>query len=233
MDIREQTQGFSVKDKTACLIGCGGLGCNVAVHLTGAGIGKLYICDFDTVSESNLNRQFLYSKEDTGKSKADTAKDRLSACGSGTQIIALNKKIEVCGDLEFAADADIIILAVDNPQARVTAQEFCEAKSIPLVCGGIDGFYGVCYLYIPGVSPCPDCAGLNSGSGAKYNISSVTGVIGSLQANLALRYLLTGDSEPSGRLMVFDESEFSTLPIRASQECVKCKQIHLRGDFNG
>ena len=52
-------QGFDIRKYTAAVIGCGGLGCNIATHLACAGIGKLILCDFDTVSESNLNRQFL------------------------------------------------------------------------------------------------------------------------------------------------------------------------------
>ncbi len=233
MDIKEQSQGFSVSDKTVCLVGCGGLGCNIAVHLVGAGIGKLYICDFDTVSESNLNRQFLYTKDDVGKCKVLKAKERLQSYGSDTEIIAVDKKIENRKDLFFAKDSDIVILAVDNAEARITVQNFCDETDIPLVCGGIDGFYGVCYLYIPKVSPCPECAGLNAPARAKYNISSAAGIIGSLQTNLALRYLLTKDKGLSGKLTVFDETDFSTLNIKASAECLLCKQIHSRGDFNG
>ena len=75
---KEKTQGFSLKDKTAAVIGLGGLGTNVAVHLAGAGIGKLMLCDFDTVSESNLNRQFMYRAADVGKLKTDCLKNRLS-----------------------------------------------------------------------------------------------------------------------------------------------------------
>lgn len=233
MDIKEKSQGFSVSDKTVCLVGCGGLGCNIAVHLVGAGIGKLYICDFDIVSEDNLNRQFLYTEDDIGSSKVAKAKERLQAYGSSTKIVAIDKKIENAESLSFAEDSDIVVLAVDNSEARISVQSFCEKYNIPLVCGGIDGFYGVYYLYIPAASPCPDCAGLNISSKAMYNISSVAGIIGSLQANLALRYLITEDINLSGKLTVFDETDFSTLTVRASEECSKCKQIHSRGDFNG
>ena len=233
MDKKEKTQGFNVSDKSICLIGCGGLGCNIAVHLVGTGVGKLYICDYDTVSPSNLNRQFLYTEEDIGKKKALKAKERLQAYGSSTEIVSIDKKIVNYEDLAFAEDSDIVILAVDNAEARISVQNFCNKTNIPLVCGGIDGFYGVCYLYIPKISPCPDCAGLNTSSKAVFNISSVAGIIGSLQANLALRYLLTENSDLSGKLTVFDEDCFSILNIKASEECSLCKQIHSRGDFNG
>lgn len=73
-DEKAQTQGFSLKDKSALVVGCGGLGCNVAVHLAGAGIGELTLCDFDKVSSSNLNRQFMYTVEDIGNKKSQILK---------------------------------------------------------------------------------------------------------------------------------------------------------------
>lgn len=225
MNEKEKIQGFTVKDKSVCIIGCGGLGCNIAVHLTGAGVGRLLLCDFDNICESNLNRQFLYTKEDIGKSKCIIAGERLNAYSDGTQVICEEKKIREPEDMLFAKGCDIIILAVDNADARKFVQQFCTENEIPLVCGGIDGFYGVCYLYVPGASPCPECAGLNEVSEAKHNVSSTAGIIGSLQSAIAVRYLLTGDKSLSGKLIVYDESSFDTLEIVCSNKCDICKNI--------
>ena len=131
--------------------------------------------------------------------------------------------------MEFKNVLNIAYLGPEASFSEMARDKFCEKYNIPLVCGGIDGFYGVCYLYIPAASSCPDCAGLNISSKAMYNISSVAGIIGSLQANLALRYLITEDINLSGKLTVFDETDFSTLTVRASKECSKCKQIHCDG----
>lgn len=211
---KEKAQGFSVSDKSVCLVGCGGLGCNAAVHLAGAGVGELILCDFDTVSPSNLNRQFLYTPSDTGRSKCLTAGERLSAYSRDTQITCIEKKILQPEDMSFAEGCDIVVLAVDNPEARKAVEGFCSDKKIPLVCGGIDGFYGVCYLYIPDASPTPEEAGLNEGRGAERNVSSTAGIIGSLQAEIALRYLLTGDIGLAGKLTVYDEGRFDVLEIK-------------------
>ena len=83
---KSETQGFDISGKSAAVIGCGGLGCNIAVHLAGAGIGKLRLVDYDTVSESNLNRQFLYSIEDTGNFKAKLAAERLKKYAPNAEI---------------------------------------------------------------------------------------------------------------------------------------------------
>lgn len=221
---RKTIQGFSLKGKSACLIGCGGLGCNISVHLVGAGIDKLYMYDFDSVNESNLNRQFLYTEGDIGKSKCLQAKRRLTDYSSDTSIIAIEKRIEHPDDLNDAADSDIIILAVDNSEARKTVQQFAEKHGKPLVCGGIDGFYGMAYLYLPEKSPCPDCAGLNINSEAKHNISSTAGIVGSAEASLAINYLITGNEKLSGRLMIYDEGTFDTLKIKPLQSCAVCNK---------
>ena len=214
LELKQQTQGFSLKNKSALVIGCGGLGCNAAVHLAGAGIGRLILCDCDTVSESNLNRQFLYTKEDISKSKVLCAKERLKLYAPDCEIITVNKRITDISDLKFSADCDIIFSCVDNNEARLISEDFCRENNIPLVHGGIDGFYGVAYLYLPSHSPAPSEAGLCEGSKAKYNISSVAGVIGSLQASLGVRYLTTDDKTLSGRILIFDEDKTDTLNIK-------------------
>ncbi len=222
MDIREQTQGFSLKDKTACLIGVGGLGCNIAVHLVGAGIGKLYLCDFDKVTESNLNRQFLYTKADVGEYKAEKAKAFLSVYSSDTYIESHIVKIEKIEDAAFAFDSNIIICAVDNSNGRAAAEKLSYKLNIPLVVGGIDGFYGTAYLLLPGHSPCLSCAGLDSKTKAKSNVSSTAGIIGSVEADLAINYLLTQDKFLSKKLLIYDGGRFDTLTITSRKDCIIC-----------
>lgn len=224
MTEKEKSQGFSLKNRTVCLIGCGGLGCNVAVHLAGEGAGKLFLCDFDTVTESNLNRQFLYREEDIGKSKCKVAAEKLSAYSADCEFFAVERKIQSKDDLLFAKESHIIILAVDNSAVRTVAESFATENEIPLVTGGIDGFYGMAYLYIPHKSPCTFCAGLRENSRAKHNISSVAGIIGSAEAALATEYLLTGNDNLAGNLLIFDEGSFHTLKISPSEECSMCNQ---------
>ncbi len=220
---KEEVQGFSLRNKSACVVGCGGLGCNISVHLAGAGIGKLLLCDFDTVSESNLNRQFLYAHSDIGKSKCQCAAKALKAYAPQTQIEYHNTQVFSANDLLFAKECDIIISAVDNLQARQVLTQFCKETGIPLVCGGIDGFYGTAYLYVPFKSPCPDCAGQNGDIKARYNISATAGIIGSLQAALAVRYLISEDASIAGRLHIYDGDSLETLTVKSSENCNECK----------
>lgn len=220
---KEISQGFSLKDKSACLIGCGGLGCNIAVHLAGMGIGRLILCDFDKVSQSNLNRQFLFRACDTGQSKCLKAAESLRAYAPEIDIVSKDIKINCKEDLSFALDCDIILLAVDNHQARDTVSEFCTENKIPLVTGGIDGFYGLCYLYIPQVSPCPACAGFSEISRAKHNVSATAGIIGSAQAALAAAYLTENNPTLSGKLLIYDNGLTDTLEILPGKTCRICR----------
>ena len=213
---RLELQGFDISDKTAAVIGCGGLGCNVATHLACAGIGRLLLCDCDTVSESNLNRQFLYTAADIGKEKVFLAQERLFATAPQTAIEAFHRRIEAPEDLSFASDADIVFAALDNNAARQVLQAFCKKKNLPLVNGGVNGFFGTAYLYFPGKTPDLTAAGQLAAENKKTrSVSSTVGVIGALEAHLGIRYLL-GDAEPAGKLYVFDDGAVTVLPIAGS-----------------
>ncbi len=211
---KEQTQGFSLSEFTCGIIGVGGLGCNIAVHLAGGGVGKLILCDYDKVSESNLNRQFLYTLEDVGTSKVISAKKRLCAFSPDTVITAIDTKITKMCIPEELKFCDMVFLAVDNKTARKAVSSFCEENNIPLMLGGIDGFYGKTYLYLPGITPTPEKAGMLDGKKAKSNISATAGIIGSLQAVTGIQYLITKDKSLGGKLTVFDKDTFDTLTIR-------------------
>ena len=225
---KSDTQGFDIGSKSAAVLGCGGLGCNVCVHLAGAGIGRLYICDFDTVSESNLNRQFLYTPCDIGAKKTDIMKTRLSAYAPECEITVLDKKIECAADIDFPAKPDIIIIAADNIPLRKAAQEYCFIHSVPLINGGINGYYGVSFLCIPGMTACLDCAGLTDKENiTELSVSSAAGVIGAHCACIAQQYLC-GDVSSAGRLFVFDNGEISVLDIKKRKNCRLCGSINTK-----
>ena len=207
-------QGFDLKEYCAAVIGAGGLGCNIATHLACAGIGKLVLCDFDTVSESNLNRQFLYTHADIGQKKVTLAVKRLSALAPEAEILPVSQKIETPEDLAFADETDIVFLAVDNNAARRTVQEYCREKKKPLVNGGVNGFYGTAYLWLPGKTPDLKTAGLLDTENPRISaVSSTVGIIGALEVQLGIKYLL-GETDVAGTLHVLDGEEIQKLPLR-------------------
>lgn len=212
-----------ISSKSVCVVGCGGLGCNVSVHLAGAGAGKIFLCDFDCVEESNLNRQFMYAFSDVGESKCQTLMKKLSLYAPKAEITAVEKKICDESDLDFAVCCDLIILAVDNNEARKVVNAFCLKNRIPVIDGGISGFYGRMYFCIPEKTPCLFCAGMISKNAKSVSVSSTAGLIGSLEAAAAIKYLSSGDESMSGKIYVYDSDRFDTLPVKASAECEFCK----------
>lgn len=228
MSLKNITQLFCIDNRTVCIIGCGALGTNAAVHLAGAGVKKLYLCDFDTVSLSNLNRQFLFKKTDGGFLKCRVLKERLSFYSEDTEYVSVEKKITSAQSLNFAKNCDIILCCVDNAVGRRAVAEFSKKEKIPCVFGGVDGFYGTAYLYLPDVSPCPDCAGIINDISVRSSVSSSAGIIGAMQVNLALRYLLSDDKGSSGKIFVFDGDLWDTLSIRSHPECKICNTPEVK-----
>ena len=228
MSIKNVTQLFSIDDKTVCIVGCGALGTNVAVHLAGAGVKKLYLCDFDTVSLSNLNRQFLFTKSDGGFLKCDVLNKRLSYYSTDTEYVSVTKKIKSAEDMSFAKDCDIILCCVDNAVGRKAIADFSVAEKIPSVYGGVDGFYGTAYLYLPDISPCPFCAGIINDISVRSSVSSSAGIIGAMQVNLALRYILSGDNGSAGKIFIFDGDLWDTLAIKPNSECKICNTPEVK-----
>ncbi len=218
MSLKSDTQGFDISRYSAAVIGCGGLGSNVCVHLAGAGIGELIICDFDSISESNLNRQFVYKYSDIGKNKPDNMESFLKDYAPGSKITKINRKILKTEDLDFAENCDIMIIAADNVEVRKIADEFCHINNIPFINGGINGFYGICYLCIPFKTPCLECAGLLNANKRTFSVSSTAGIIGSLCVTVAEKFL-TGDDTLAGKLLVLDNEEITQLTVKSSSEC--------------
>ena len=213
MSVKTDLQGFDISQKKAALIGCGGLGCHIGTHLACAGIGTLYLCDDDTVSESNLNRQFLYTAADIGKKKAPLMQNRLRSLSHESRFEYIEKRIAETDDLRFAYVVDIVFSAVDNNETRRVIEAYCALRNLPLVNGGINGFFGTAYLWIPGKTPDLSRAGLLQANNPRpRSVTTAVGMIGALEAQLGIRYL-TGDTAAAGYLHVYDGEEIQKLKI--------------------
>lgn len=212
MSIKKDVQGFDISKNSAVIIGCGGLGTNAAVHLAGAGIGKLLLVDFDTVEERNLNRQFFFTPEDTGKEKSTLLAKRLKAYAPECEINCLTEKIKAP---TFADGYDIIIIAVDNIETRSSVNAYCKEHKKPCINGSIHGFFGTAYLYIPEQTPDLEAAGcLNKTDNKMLSPSATAAMIGALEAQLATDFFL-GKTESAGKLYIYDNNEIHTLLIRS------------------
>ncbi|MBR2589486.1 MAG: ThiF family adenylyltransferase [Clostridia bacterium] len=213
---KQSVQGFDICTKSAAVIGCGGLGTNVAVHLAGSGIGKLLLWDFDEVESRNLNRQFMYTLEDEGKAKSLVLNNKIKQYAPDCRVESVCVKIENISQLFSAADFDIVILAVDNIACREIVSAFCEANGIPYINGSVNGFYGTAYLCIPGKTPSLEAAGgLEKSEGITLSPSMSAGIIGALEAKLAVDYFL-GKTDSAGKLLCYDGNTIQELSLQGA-----------------
>ncbi|MDB5100782.1 MAG: molybdopterin biosynthesis protein MoeB [Cyanobacteria bacterium RYN_339] len=183
------------------VVGAGGLGCPALQYLAAAGVGALHVIDGDVVELSNLNRQVLYRPEDLGKPKAEIAAQRVGATFTHATLTRAQLHL---------LEADVVLDATDNFAARFLLADACRVKGIPLVQAAVTQFSGQLGTYLPGVGPCyrcffPEPAGTLPGCAEAGILGAAAGVMGSLQALEAIKFLVGGPAATvSGHLVVLD-----------------------------
>ena len=199
---------------TVLVVGAGGLGCAALPYLAAAGVGRLTIVDHDKVEESNLHRQPLYRMSDIGQPKVQAARAALAAMNPTTGIEAVCERLSSINAPRLVEDASVVIDAADSFAATYLLSDTCQRARKPLVSAsvlGLSGYVGVFCGSAPSyraVFPeLPRSAGSCAESGV---LGSAVGVMGTLQAHLALALLLDWQPSVAGRLLSVD---FRTLHL--------------------
>jgi len=216
---------------SALLIGVGGLGCAAASYLVASGVGHVILCDFDTVDETNLGRQTVYEPGDVGKQKATVAAMRFAATNPDIKITAIIERMDDDALAKAVAGADIVLDGSDNFATRFQVNDACVAASRCLVSGAAIRLEGQLAVFGPDfdTSPCYRCLyqeqdeSLENCAGNGV-LAAVPGVIGTLMAVEALKYLAGLDS-PRGRLSLYDAAsgDFSSVAISKRSNCPACR----------
>lgn len=203
------------------IVGMGGLGCPVALYLAGAGVGRIGLADADTVSESNLHRQLLYSYADVGRPKVRAAMDRLRGIAPDTDFILHTRGICEDNARDIIADYDLIVDCCDNYATRFLLDDCCRELSKPWIFGSICGFDGMVSTFMPGSGTgyamlCPDREELAARPAAAEGVIGPTpGVLGSIQAAEALKVLCGIGPALDGKLLALNllDMEFNLLNL--------------------
>jgi len=214
-------------DASVLVVGCGGLGAPVLNYLAAAGIGHIGVCDGDTVSLSDLNRQILFSRDDTGKSKAGLVAEHLRELNPGLTVTVYDRFLddELAG--EIIAGFDIAIDCLDNLKARIILNDACIRAGKAFIHAGVGEFYGQLMTIVPGEGPCLRClfpGGARSETVEKAGpagiIGVTPGVLGAMQVTEAIKLLL-GMPVNKG-LVLYDGLELTAdkVEINQSEECV-------------
>jgi adenylyltransferase/sulfurtransferase len=219
-----------IESATALLIGVGGIGCATASFLAASGVGRLLLCDFDSVDESNLGRQTLYGPGDVGENKATLAARRLRVINPDIEIAPLAERLEGEVLAQAVGQADIVLDATDNFSSRFQISDACVAANRCLVSGAAIRLEGQIAEFGPdySTSPCYRCAYTEAdesledcaGNGV---LGPVPGVIGSLMAVEALKFL-AGIEWQRGILRLYDATsgEFRQVRISKRSSCQAC-----------
>jgi molybdopterin/thiamine biosynthesis adenylyltransferase/rhodanese-related sulfurtransferase len=223
------------------LIGAGGLGSPASLYLAAAGVGTLGIVDDDAVDETNLQRQIVHSTERLGESKAESAKRTIEALNPDVTVKVFKERLTSENvDRILGEGWDVIVDGADNFPTRYLVNDASVWHRIPVVHGSIYRFEGQVTVFKPFEGPCYRCLFPQppppelAPSCAEGGVLGVLpGVIGSLQANEALKLAL-GIGEPLiGRLLMFDAlaGEFTEIRLRRDPDCPVCGENPTITDY--
>ncbi|MCD6213085.1 MAG: ThiF family adenylyltransferase [Sulfurovum sp.] len=173
----------SLQNKKIAIIGSGGLGCTLALALGTSGIGEIHMVDFDTVSSHNIHRQIAFTLEDEGLSKAKAVVALIKSKNPFVKALAFDMDFEAFK--EMGNSYDLILDATDNLPVRGEIDKYAKVTKTPWIYASVEEFNGqVCFF--------------DEANFQVFNISDhkpggiaapIVMHIGSLEANLALRYL--------------------------------------------
>jgi sulfur-carrier protein adenylyltransferase/sulfurtransferase len=219
-------------DSRMLLIGAGGLGSPASLYLAAAGVGTLGIVDDDAVDETNLQRQIVHSTERLGESKADSAKRTIEALNPDVAVKVFKERLTSENVDRILDDGwDAIVDGADNFPTRYLLNDASVWHGIPVVHGSIFRFEGQTTVFKPNEGPCYRCLFPQppppelAPSCAEGGVLGVLpGIIGSLQANEALKLALGIGKPLVGRLLLFDalETQFTEISLRRDPDCPVC-----------
>ena len=211
------------------VIGAGGLGSPAAIYLAAAGVGTIGIADADEVDLSNLQRQILHSSNDLGKAKVQSAKESIESLNPDVKVNTYHTFVSADNILDIIKDYDFIIDATDNFPAKFLINDACVIARKPFVHAGIIRFSGQLMTYVPQQGPCyrcifrdippkdavPTCrdAGI---------IGAMGGVIGSLQAMEAIKYILGIGDLLTDSLLTYDALKMNFRKVKLPARVCDC-----------
>lgn len=213
------------------IMGVGGLGSPAAMYLAAAGVGCLTLVDFDTVENSNLQRQIIHNVDSIGESKVDSAKNTLQKINPEVSITSINEKLSLVELETLISDANCVIDATDNFETRFLINRACVSQKTALISAAAIQYEGqisvfdfnqedsACYacLYAEGGEENTNC----SDNGI---LAPVVGILGSMQALEAIKLICKLGEPLQNRLLIFDALalQWRTMKLKKDPNCTVC-----------
>jgi len=217
----------ALKRASVFIAGAGGLGSPLAMYLAAAGVGTLRICDSGRVDLSNLNRQLLHTARDVNRPKTRSAFRSLRRINPHVRIVPLPALIDERSVASLVGESTLIVDCLDNFATRLVLNAHAVARGLPLIHAGVTGYCGQITFLHPPATACLACLVPEAPPPATFPILGPTaGLLGSLEALEALKFL-TGDGPLlTGRLLFCDGSamQFQEVAIERDPRCPVCGQ---------
>jgi len=220
-----------LKAGSVLCIGAGGLGSPAAMYLAAAGVGRIGIVDFDVVDFSNLQRQLLHGTSSVGRSKLDSAKDRLSDLNPHIEIDTYETTVSSDNALDLFKPYDVILDGTDNFPTRYLVNDACVLAGKPNAYGSIFRFEGQASVFATKEGPCYRCLypeppppGLVPSCAEGGVLGVLPGIIGVIQATEAIKLILGVGDPLIGRFLIYDalKMRFRELKLRKDPDCPVC-----------
>lgn len=211
------------------IVGAGGLGAPCAMYLAAAGVGTIGIVDADVVDLSNLQRQIIHQTADIGKPKVQSAKETMEAMNPDVKVVTYHTFLNSSNIMDIIKDYDFVIDGTDNFPAKFLINDACVMAKKPFSHAGIIRFKGQLMTYIPGQGPCYRCVFKDPPPKDAVPtckqagvIGAMGGVIGSLQAMEAIKYIIGVGQNLVGRLLTYNALTNDFHSIKLPKRDGKC-----------
>jgi len=214
------------------VIGAGGLGSPVLQYLAAAGVGTLGVIDDDIVSLSNLQRQVLFDEDQLDMPKVFAAQAKLVALNPHIVIRPYNRRLTDADAQDLFAEYDLVLDGTDNYKTRASVNAACVDTKTPLISGAISQWEGQVSLFEPANgTPCYACIfpkepadGLAPSCAEAGVMGALPGVIGSIMAAEAIKYITGSGQTLAGEMLIYDAlyGESRKIGLQKSAECSVC-----------
>jgi adenylyltransferase/sulfurtransferase len=220
-----------LKGSKVLCVGAGGLGSPLALYLAAAGVGTIGIVDFDVVDESNLQRQLLHGTKDLGRSKLESAADRIHDVNPHVRMAKHDMRLTSADALDVVSGYDVVVDGTDNFPTRYLVNDACVLAGKPNVYGSVFRWEGQVSVFGTEGGPCYRCLfreppppGLVPNCAEGGVVGVLPGIIGSIQALETLKLLLGAGTTLAGRLLIFDALglEWREVTVRRNPDCPIC-----------
>ncbi|MDR1872874.1 MAG: molybdopterin-synthase adenylyltransferase MoeB [Deltaproteobacteria bacterium] len=213
------------------VIGVGGLGSPAALYLAAAGVGTIGLVDSQTVDLTNLQRQIIHSTRDLGSPKTESGRNSVLALNPELDVKTFKFEVTAANILDLIKDFDFIIDGTDNFAAKFLINDACVIAQKPFCHAGVIRFQGQITSYLPGQGPCVRCLLTEPPPvdslptcGQSGILGAIAGVVGSLEALEAIKFLTGAGSLLTGQLLTYDglTMDFRKVKYRHRPDCPVC-----------